>query len=65
MAQPTAINLLPNEYIYALGYYPFEVNLDRCSGSYNTFTDLLNRVCVPNNISDLNLNVFNLITGMN
>ena len=49
MPQPTAINLLPYKYIHGLGYYPFEVNLNRCSGSCNTLTDLLSRVCVPNN----------------
>ena len=65
MTQPTAINLLPNEYIHGLGYYPLEVNLDRCSTSCNTFTDLLIRAYVPNNTSDLNLSVFYMITGMN
>ena len=65
MTQPTAINWLPNEYIHGLGYYSFEVNLDRCSGSCNILTDLLNRVYIPNNTSDLNLSVFNMITGMN
>ena len=41
------------------------VNLDRCVGSCNTFNDLSNKVCVPNKTKDLNLSVFNMITGMN
>ena len=34
-------------------------------GSYNTFNDLSNTVCVPDKTEDLNLNVFNIITGIN
>ena len=45
-----------------LRYYPFAVNLDRCC---NTLSDLSNKVCVPNKTEDLNLNVFNMITGIN
>ena len=46
-------------------YYPFTVKLDRCAGSCNTITDLSNTVCVPNKTKDLNLSIFNLITGIN
>ena len=31
----------------------------------NTLNDLSNKVCVPNKIEDLNLSVFNMITGIN
>ena len=30
-----------------------------------TLSDLSNKVCVPNNTEDLNLSVFNMITGIN
>ena len=30
-----------------------------------TFNDLPNEVCVPNKTDDLNLSVFNMITGIN
>ena len=33
MAQPTLINLHPNEYSQEFHYYPFSVKLDRCVGS--------------------------------
>ena len=46
-------------------YYPFTVKLDRCVGSCNTLNDLSNKVCVPNKTEDLNLSVFNMITGIN
>ena len=63
--QPTLINLHPNEYSQEFHYYPFAVKLDRCVGSCNTLNDLSNKVCIPNKTEDLNLSVFNMITGIN
>ena len=65
MIQPTLINLHPNEYSQEFHYYPFVVKLDRCAGRCNNINDLSNKVCVPNKIEDLNLSVFNMITGLN
>ena len=65
MIQPTLINLHPNEYSHEFHYYPFVVKLGRCVGSCNTLNDLPNKVCVPNKTEDLNLSVFNIITGIN
>ena len=65
MTQPTLINLHPNEYSQEFYYYPFAVKLDRCVGSCNTLNDLSNKVGVPNKTGDLNLSVFNMITGIN
>ena len=56
--QPTSINVHPNEYTKGLRYYPFEVNLGRVS-------DLSIKVCVLNKTEDLNLNMLNMIVGMN
>ena len=36
MAQPTLINLHPNEYSQEWHYYPFALKLARCVGSWNT-----------------------------
>ena len=63
--QPTLINLHPNEYSQEFHYYPFAVKLDRCVGSCNALNDLSNKVCIPNKTEDLNLSVFNMITGIN
>ena len=63
--QLTLINLHPNEYSQEFHCYPFVVKLDRFVESCNTLNDLSNKVCVPNKIEDLNLSVFNLITGIN
>ena len=65
MTQPTLINLHPNEYSQELHYDPFAVKLDTCVGSCNTLNDLSNKVCVPYKTEDLNLSVFNMITGIN
>ena len=59
------INLHPNECCQELHYYAFWVKLDRCVGSCNTLKDLFNKVCVANKTGDLNIHVFNKITGIN
>ena len=57
------INLHPNEYNQEFHYYPFTVKLDKCVGS--SLNDLSNKVCVPNKTEDVNLNLFNMNTGIN
>ena len=41
------------------------VNLNQCVGSCNILNDLSNKVGFPNKTEDLNLSVFNMITGIN
>ena len=65
MTQPILINLHPNKYSQEFHYYPFAVKLGRCVESWNTLNGLYNKVCVPNKTEDLNLNVFNMIKGIN
>ena len=65
MTQSILINLFPNGYSPELHYYLFVVDLDRCAGSCNTLDHLSSRVCVPNETDDLNIHVFNMITGIN
>ena len=65
MIQHTLVNLRPNEYSQQFHYYPFAVKLDRFVGSFNTLSDLSNKVYIPNKTEDLNLSVFNMITGIN
>ena len=65
MTQPTLFNLHPNEFSLEFHYYPFAVKLDRCVGSCNTLNDLSKKVCVPNKTENLNLNLFNMIAGIN
>ena len=42
----------------------FAVKLDRCVGSCKTLNGLSNKVSTPNKTEDLNLIVFNMITGV-
>ena len=63
--QPTLINLCITEYSQEFHYYPFALKLERCFGSFNTLNGLSNEICVPNKTEDLNLSVFNMITGIN
>ena len=48
LTQPTHIYSHSNEYTQRIHYYPFVTKLDRCVRSYNTLSDLSNKVCVPN-----------------
>ena len=52
-------------YSQELHYYPFSDKLNKCVGSCNTLNDLSNKLCVANKTEDLNLSVFNMITGIN
>ena len=63
--QPAFINSHPDEYSQEFHYYRFTVELDKYVLSCNTFNDLSNRVYVPNKTEDLNLSMFNNITGIN
>ena len=63
--QPTLIKLHPNHYSKELHYYPFAIKLDKCVGSCNILNDLSNKACLPKKTEDLNIHVFNMITGKN
>ena len=65
MTHPTIINSHCNEDTQGLRYYLFVVNLDRCVGSFNTVNNLSDKIYVLNKPEDLNLTVFNMITGIN
>ena len=64
MIKPPLINWHPNEYIQEFHYYPYAVKLDRCVASCNTLNDLSIKICIPNKTEDLNLSIFNIITGI-
>ena len=46
-------------------FYPFTVSANNCSGSCNTFDDSYSWICVRNKVKNLNLKVFNLMSGVN
>ena len=57
MTDPTLIN--------EQHYYLFAINLDRCTGKCNILDKLSDKVCISNEIQDLNLLAFSMITGIN
>ena len=66
IAQPSLINLDPNEYIEGtIHFHTFAINLDRCVRSRNYFNDLPNRLCVSNKTENVNASAFSIITGIN
>ena len=65
MTQPVVTNLHLNKYRQGLRYNTFPIDLDRSMGICNTLNHLSNRVCVTNKSENLNLNIFNMITGIN
>ena len=52
MTDPTLIN--------EQHYYLFAINLDRCTGKCNILDKLSDKVCISNEIQDLNLLDFNM-----
>ena len=65
MTQATLINFYPIQYNQQLNYYPYSVNLDRCVGHCNTFSDLSNRTYIRKKTKDLRLHYFNVVTAEN
>ena len=41
------------------------ISLDKCDGSCNVADDLSMKICVSNEIKDINVKVFNMITRIN
>ena len=46
-------------------FYPFSIKISRCRGSCNNINDLYAKMCVPDVIKNLNVEVFNLMSRTN
>ena len=46
-------------------FYPYSMTINKCKGSCNTINDPYARICIPNIIKNINVNVFNLISRTN
>ena len=62
--QATLISLHPNEHSQEFCYNSFAVKSDRSVGSCNTRNDYSNKLCLSNKTEDVNLSLFNMITGI-
>ena len=59
--RPEIINLNTNELLI----YPYSIKKNKCKGSCNTINDLYAKICVPENIKNTNVKVFNLMSRTN
>ena len=54
-----------NEGIGEALFYPYNVQVNKCSGSCNTLEDPVARLCVPNIIKNVNMKVYNFLIRLN
>ena len=59
--RPEIINLNTNEPLF----YPYSIKINKCKGSCNTINDPSAKICVPDNIKNTNVKVFNLMSKTN
>ena len=59
--RPQLININSNNPIF----YPFSIKTNKCSGSCNNINNPYAKICVPDVIKDLNVEVFNLMSRTN
>ena len=56
--RPKIVNINSNHPIF----YPFNIKVNKCSGNCNNISDPYAKICVPDNVKNLNVKVFNLIS---
>ena len=60
MPRPKILDV--NEGVGEALFYPYNVQVNKCSGSCNTLDNPIERLCVPNVIKGLNMEVYNFLT---
>ena len=63
MPRPKILDL--NERVGEVLFYPYNVQVNKCSGSCNTLDNPIEKLCVPNAIKELNMKVYNFLTMLN
>ena len=46
-------------------FYPYSIKINRCKGSCNTINTPYAKICVPNQIKNINVKIFNLLSITN
>ena len=59
--RPEIININTNELLF----YLYSIKINRCKGSCNTINDSCAKICVPDQIKNTNVKVFNLMSRTN
>ena len=54
-----------NEGVGEALFYPYNAQVNKCSGSCNTLDNFIEKLCVPNVIKGLNMKVYNFLTMLN
>ena len=63
MPRPKILDV--NEGVGETLFYPYNVQVKKCSGSCNTLDNPIEKLCVPNVIKGLNMKVYNFLTMLN
>ena len=63
MPRPKILDV--NEGVGEALFYPYNVQVNKCSGSCNTLDNLIEKLRVPNIIKGLNMKVYNILTMLN
>ena len=61
MLRPKIIDLNKNEPVF----YPYSIKVSKCSGHCNNINGLMEKLCVPDIVRDMNIKVFNLLARNN
>ena len=46
-------------------FYPYSISVNKCKGSCNTINNLYPKLCIHDNIKNINVKVFNLVSRTN
>ena len=63
MPRPKILDV--NEGIVEALFYPYNVLVNKCSGSCNTLDNPMSKICVPKIIKNVNMQVYNFLTRLN
>ena len=63
MSRPKILNV--NEAVGEVLFYPYNVLVNKCSGSCNTLNDPMAKIYVPNIIKNVNMKVYNFLMRLN
>ena len=63
MPRPKILDV--NEGVGEALFYPYNVLVNKCSGSCDTIDDLMAKLCVPNVVKRVNMKVYNFLMKLN
>ena len=59
--RPQIVNVNGDDHVF----FPFHIKTSKCSGSCINIKDTCPKLCVPEVVKNLNIKVFNLVSGTN